>query len=261
MKTTNPLTLLAIEYIQGLGPTVRLYLPAHFVACAFALGSIAGCAPRLATSPAARPLPESYVLRAVVVDSLADRAQSWRLPPAAAEIRGLRLLYDTPVPGGPTLAVVRSIVRSNHRLDPFDALIFATEAVAVARLHHLDPGFFAAVVLQESSFSPDAFSPAGAVGIAQFTLDTAASEGLADAFDWRLAMAGGAALLGRYVNAYDGIYPDPYAAALAAYNAGPGTVAYYRGIPPYPETRAYIADIYDRWARIERDATGPAARR
>ncbi len=73
-------------------------------------------------------------------------------------------------------------------------------------------------------------------------------------------MEGSAALLGRYVNAYDGLYADPYATALAAYNAGPGTVAYYHGVPPYAETRAYIALVYDRWARILRD-TGSRSRR
>ena len=63
-------------------------------------------------------------------------------------------------------------------------------------------------------------------------------------------------MLGSYVEAYDGPQRDAYALALAAYNAGPGSVAYYRGIPPYAETREYIADIYDRWARISHDATG-----
>jgi soluble lytic murein transglycosylase-like protein len=179
------------------------------------------------------------------------------MPLRASELRGLRLLYDTPVPGGSTLAIVHSITRANHRLDPFDALVFATEAVATAHRHGLDPGFFAALLLQESSFSPDALSPAGAVGIAQFTFDTAASEGLDDPYDWRAAMEAGGALIGRYVTAYDGVYDDPYAAALAAYNAGPGTVAYYHGVPPYRETVDYIGDIYDRWARIERDASGP----
>ncbi len=116
------------------------------------------------------------------------------------------------------------------------------------------------MLLQESAFSPDAMSPAGAVGIGQFTLDTAADAGV-DPFDWRSAMDGSAALMGGYVREYDGVYPDPYAAALAAYNAGPGTVAYYHGVPPYPETRDYIGDIYDRWARIIRDTTGLGKRR
>lgn len=192
---------------------------------------------------------------------LEDRVQSWRMPRFAEELRGLRLLYDTPVPGGPTLGVVRSVVRSNHRLDPFDALWFSTRAVAIARSHHMSYGFFCATLLQESSFEPDALSPAGAVGIAQFSLDTAADEGV-DPFDWEDAMRGSAGLLGRYVAAYDGVYPDPYAAALAVYNAGPGSVEYYHGVPPYHETREYIGDIYDRWARIIRDATGlPSATR
>ena len=177
------------------------------------------------------------------------------MPLVADELRGLRLLYDTPIPGGPTLGVVHSIVRSNHRLDPFDALIFATRAIAIARHHHLPYGFFCSVLLQESGFAPDALSPAGAVGIAQFSLETAATEGI-DPFDWDDAMQGSASLLGRYVAAYDGVYPDPYAAALAAYNAGPGWVDYYRGVPPFHETRDYVDDIYDRWARIVCDATG-----
>ena len=42
----------------------------------------------------------------------------------------------------------------------------------------------------------------------------------------------------------------PYGAALAAYNAGPAAVQRYGGVPPYPETREYIALIFDRWARI-----------
>lgn len=170
-------------------------------------------------------------------------------------MRGLQLLYDTPLPATPTLAIVHSILRANHRLEPLDALILATQAVADAHDDGLDYGFFGATLLQESAFAPDAFSPAGAVGIAQFTLDTAAAEGV-NPFDWRDAMRGSAALLGRYVTAYAGTYPDPYAAALAAYNAGPGAVAYYKGVPPYAETRQYVADIYDRWARVLHDTAG-----
>ena len=191
----------------------------------------------------------------VRLDVLEDRVRSWRIPPRTAELRGLRLLYDTPVPGGPTLAIVRSATRANHRLDPFDALVFVTHAIGLARFHRLNPEFFCATLLQESGFDPDAVSIAGAVGIAQFTLETADGSGV-DPFDWADAMRGSADLLGGYVNAYDRVYPDPYAAALAAYNAGPGAVARYRGVPPYAETRDYIADIYDRWSRIDRDATG-----
>jgi soluble lytic murein transglycosylase-like protein len=175
-----------------------------------------------------------------------------RAPEAA---RGLRLLFDAPIPAGRVLAVTRSIVRANPRLHPLDALIFATHAVALADRVGLPYGFFCATLLQESAFDPDAVSSAGAIGIAQFTLGTADIYGV-DPFDWRDAMRGSAELLAQYVRDYRGTYDDPYAAALAAYNAGPGAVAYYHGIPPYPETQGYIADIYDRWARIVRDQTG-----
>jgi soluble lytic murein transglycosylase-like protein len=211
--------------------------------------SAAGCAAGPPFSiTAARPAPPQ-------LSALEDRALTWHPGPSGASLRGLRLLYDV----GPTahlnLAVVRSIVRSNHRLEPFEALLMATQAVAIARREGLAPAFFCATLLQESGFAPDVLSPAGAVGIAQFTLETADDQGV-DPFDWRDAMRGAAELLASYVRAYDGVYPDPYAAALAAYNAGPGTVAYYRGVPPFHETREYIADIYDRWSRILRDLKG-----
>ena len=51
-------------------------------------------------------------------------------------------------------------------------------------------------------------------------------------------------------DAYRKRYADPYGTALAAYNAGPLAVKRYGGVPPYPETRDYIALIFDRWARI-----------
>jgi len=180
-------------------------------------------------------------------------AESWRLPPYVAVLRGMRLLADARAPMPPSLAITRAIARSNPRIAPVDALVLATAAVVESERHGLDAGFFAATLLQESGFSPDALSPAGAVGIAQFTLDTADAYGV-DPFEWRDAMAGAARLLGAYVREYDGVYPDPYAAALAAYNAGPGAVAAYHGVPPYAETREYVADVYDRWARIALDA-------
>jgi hypothetical protein len=232
-------------FSYGLGLTGRSSLPAVLTL------TLALMFPPSAFRPAAahEHRPE------VVFTVLEDRVQSWREPLLDDEIRGLRLLFDTPIPGGPTLAVVHWAVRSNHRLDPFDALVISTDAIDVAAIHHLPYGFFCATLLQESAFDPDALSPAGAVGIAQFTLDTAADEGV-DPFDWRNAIGGSGRLVGRYVAAYDGVYPDPYAATLAAYDAGPGTVDYYRGVPPYRETREYIGDIYDRWARILQYATG-----
>jgi soluble lytic murein transglycosylase-like protein len=194
----------------------------------------------------------------VRTEALAAAARSWRLPPAFQSLQGLRLLYDAHVPARPALAVTRSILRSNPRLAPTDALVMATRAVALARAEDLDFGFFSATLLQESAFDPTALSAAGAVGIAQFTLETADDAGV-DPFDWSDAMRGSAGLLGAYLRDYRERYDDPYAVTLAAYNAGPGAVERYHGVPPYPETREYISLVYDRWSRIVRDSTGAGA--
>jgi soluble lytic murein transglycosylase-like protein len=149
----------------------------------------------------------------------------------------------------PEIAIARAVMRTNPRMTAGGAMVLAAATVRDARANDLPPEFLAATLLQESAFDPTALSPAGAVGIAQFTIDTADDEGV-DPFDPFDAIDGAARLLSSYYRAYVPVYADPYAAALAAYNAGPGAVAEYRGIPPYAETRAYITLIYERWARI-----------
>ena len=218
---------------------------------ALAAGLVAGCRlPGIGT----REHPGTVAVHAQT--ALLERyAQSWHVPPATESLRGMRLIADAPVPADAAVAVTRAIVRANRAMGTMDALFLATHAMTVADAEGLDPEFFCAILLQESAFSPDALSPAGAVGIAQFTIDTADAYGV-DPFDWRSAMAGSAALLGGYLRDYDGRYPDPYAAALAAYNAGPGAVATYKGVPPYGETRQYIVDIYERWARLALETRG-----
>jgi len=121
-------------------------------------------------------------------------------------------------------------------------------AVRAAGRYGLPPEFLAAALLQESAFDPQAISSAGAVGIAQFMPSTADGIGV-DPFDPYDAIDGAARLLSTYVRAYAS-FPNPYALALAAYNAGPAAVEHYRGVPPYAETQAYIDDIVDRWAKI-----------
>ena len=183
---SNPDSIEVTPFRDVLGPTERLYLPV--------LAAARPPSPAVRTRSHRASRCRANASSAGRHRALEDRVQSWRIPLRASELRGLRLLYDTPVPGGPTLAVVRSIVRSNHRLDPFDALVLATRAVGLAHDHNMDYGFFCATLLQESAFAPDAVSPAGAVGIAQFTLDTADDEGV-DPFDWADAMRGSARLL------------------------------------------------------------------
>jgi soluble lytic murein transglycosylase-like protein len=154
---------------------------------------------------------------------------------------------------GQLTATVRSIMRTNPRLSAFDALDLADRTLRAAGAHGIDPGFLAATLLQESAYDPGIVSWAGAAGIGQFMVGTADGYGI-DPFDPGAAIDATAALLAGYVARYQGwLGADPYALALAAYNAGPGAVAKYGGVPPYVETIEYIADIRERWSRIVRD--------
>ncbi len=159
------------------------------------------------------------------------------------------MFYDGGATSSPTIAVTRAVLHTNARLSPIDALRLAAATVRAAQRYGLPPEFLAATLLQESAFDPQAISAAGAIGIAQFEPSTADGIGI-NPFDPFDAIDGAAQLLSQYVRAYQAQYDNPYAAALAAYNAGPGAVDEYHGVPPYPETRAYIDDIVDRWAKI-----------
>ncbi|MBV8720972.1 MAG: lytic transglycosylase domain-containing protein [Candidatus Eremiobacteraeota bacterium] len=159
------------------------------------------------------------------------------------------LFRDGPPVAQPDLAIARAILRTNPRVVQCAALLLAVATVRAARERDLPPEFLGATLLQESAYDVEALSSAGAVGIAQFMPETAADVGI-DPRDPFQAIGGAAELLGSYVAQYRDQYDDPYATALAAYNAGPVAVERYRGVPPYAETREYVDLIFDRWARI-----------
>jgi soluble lytic murein transglycosylase-like protein len=115
---------------------------------------------------------------------------------------------------------------------------YRTLIVAAALRNGLQPVLLAALLRSESGFDPRAVSPAGAQGIAQFMPATAQGMGLADPFDPAQAIPAAARLLSGHVRGFGSV-----PLALAAYNAGPGAVQRYGGIPPYPETQAYVARI------------------
>ncbi|MGH3497795.1 MAG: transglycosylase SLT domain-containing protein [Nocardioidaceae bacterium] len=102
----------------------------------------------------------------------------------------------------------------------------------------VDPSLLAAVAKQESGFDPSAVSPAGAQGLMQLMPSTAAGLGVSNPFDPTQAVNGAAKLLGSLQREF-GSTP----LALAAYNAGPGAVHRYGGIPPYPETQSYVRSV------------------
>ena len=105
--------------------------------------------------------------------------------------------------------------------------------------HGISPAVLAAVAQAESGYNPRAVSHAGAQGLMQLMPDTARGLGV-DAFDPAQAVDGAARLLSGHLEKF-GSLP----LALAAYNAGPGAVSRYGGIPPYRETQGYVARILD----------------
>lgn len=191
------------------------------------------------------------------VDRAVNTALSWPAPSGVDALIGARLLMDGPRVDAPEIAIARAILRTNPRISAVGALELAGATVRDAREERLNPEFVAATILQESAYNPHAVSSAGALGVAQFMLGTADDNGV-DPFDPFDSLAGASRLLGSYVRAYERNYSDPYAVALAAYNAGPGAVDRYRGVPPYRETREYVTLVYERWARIDRYERHPA---
>jgi soluble lytic murein transglycosylase-like protein len=107
----------------------------------------------------------------------------------------------------------------------------------------ISPALVAAVAWRESRFNPAARSPKGARGVMQLMPATARSLGV-DPDDPVANVAGGTAYLSGLMARYDG----DLVKSLAAYNAGPGAVDRWHGVPPFAETRAYVAAILDRLA-------------
>lgn len=112
-------------------------------------------------------------------------------------------------------------------------------------LHDIDAELLASVVHAESGGRADAISRVGAVGLMQLMPGTAAALGVVDALRPEGNIAGGTA----YLDALLTRYHDNLALALAAYNAGPAAVDRYHGIPPFHETRAYVARVLTEFKR------------
>jgi soluble lytic murein transglycosylase-like protein len=111
--------------------------------------------------------------------------------------------------------------------------------------HNIDEDLLASVVRAESGGQVRAVSRTGARGLMQLMPGTANAMGVNDAFQPQQNIAGGSA----YLDALLTKYHDNVALALAAYNAGPGAVDKYHGIPPYRETREYVARVIREFNR------------
>jgi hypothetical protein len=129
----------------------------------------------------------------------------------------------------------------------------------VSGRHHLDPDLINSVIHAESGFNPRAVSRKGAQGLMQLMPETASRLGVVNSFDPGDNLEGGT----RYLRELLERYNFDLIKALAAYNAGPQRVEQYHGVPPYYETRAYVARIirdFNRKKLAERKAAAQRTR-
>jgi len=165
-------------------------------------------------------------------------------PPSPDRVRGLAAYRHH----GQVGEDIARVVRLQHNAQAMGGAVadslknFQQEIVQAAEAADVDPALVLAVVVRESGGDPNALSPKGAQGLMQLMPGTARELGVADAQDPAQNLAGGARYLSRMLRRYDGDVD----LALAAYNAGPGTVDRAgKQVPAYPETQKYVKAVKD----------------
>jgi len=154
------------------------------------------------------------------------------------QIVSIETVPDPPQTAQPVIARPSAAAR----LTPIDLAQMLTRA---GEQHNLDVDLLASVVKAESNGNARAVSHAGAQGLMQLMPKTAAGLGVNDSFEPGENVRGGST----YLDALLTRYHNNLALALAAYNAGPEAVDKYHGIPPYRETRVYVARVIHEFNR------------
>lgn len=129
--------------------------------------------------------------------------------------------------------------RAAHSLVPVPAAQLTDLIDRYAGENELDPRLVRAVMQVESGYNAAARSSKGAMGLMQLMPQTASSYDVSDPYDPEENVRAGAAYLRAMMDRFD----DNLEYALAGYNAGPEAVVRYGGVPPYPETRAYVEHV------------------
>jgi soluble lytic murein transglycosylase-like protein len=147
--------------------------------------------------------------------------------------------------------------RAAMRYTPFGAALFDSSArvttpmpaylssliADASKQHGVDPRLVTAIAARESAYNPAAISPVGAAGVMQLMPATARYIGVTNVFDARENVFGGV----RYLRTLLDTFHGDLDLTLAAYNAGPGAVQKYNGVPPYRETREYVRFVRARY--------------
>ncbi|MBV8206248.1 MAG: transglycosylase SLT domain-containing protein [Acidobacteria bacterium] len=170
----------------------------------------------------------------IPADQIARYEEWTKLAPELAPV--------TPAPAKPSSLPSREPAPAARTADP---AAVREEISQAARRYQIDPDFVEMLVQAESDFHVKAVSPKGARGLMQLMPDTAARLGVTDPFDAAGNLDAGTRHLRALLDQYDG----DAVKALAAYNAGAKRVQQYGGVPPYRETRAYVARIAHNYNR------------
>lgn len=162
-------------------------------------------------------------------------------------------------PQAPTdiVTAYKNAIKSfNRRLSDTEADTIARCVIDFSTKYQVDPRLVVAVILAESHFNPSATSPKGAMGLGQLMPGTAAGLGVSDAYDPVENIGGSVKLIRGHLDKLSGnaawtdLTWNDLALALASYNAGPGAVKKYGGVPPYRETQAYIKKIFSIYKNL-----------
>lgn len=132
-------------------------------------------------------------------------------------------------------AIYQSFLEENESTDA----VIEEAIIDAARKYNVDTNLIKAVIKAESNFKTDAVSKSGAVGLMQLMPSTAKSLGVKDSFDAYQNIDGGTKYLRQMLNKFG----NNLEFAIAAYNAGPGAVEKYNGIPPFEQTENYVPTV------------------
>jgi soluble lytic murein transglycosylase-like protein len=205
-------------------------------------------APSMTTVPAAGVLPST-----VEISAVEELMRWWAASSEQQEIEA----SQRKIPAGELAAA--SVRRAFHVYGAVAGGVtpFGVEIHQAARRHRLDAGLLTAIVATESSFDPAVVSPRGAIGLMQI-MPELAGESVLDPFEPRANLEIGARYFSRLLNRFDG----DVSLALAAYNAGPGAVERFGGIPPYRETSRFVARVLRHYEaqRVNQNGEGEGQR-